>query len=92
LAIAVLGFEPFGRLVETFGPKLRLSLPLRQTPMSTVRLSDIGSWREPRPKADYVALSCKLPDESEYTLAIRASDGDLDRLRSALKTAGVAEF
>jgi hypothetical protein len=37
------------------------------------------------------AAGHKLPNESEYTLAVRPSDCDLDRLREALKTAGVAE-
>jgi len=91
-AIAVRGFGPFGRLMEAFRPlSVRLSMPSHETTMSTVRLTDTSSWRQPRQKADYVAPSCKLPNQSEYTLAVRPSDGDLDRLRNALKTAGVAE-
>jgi hypothetical protein len=91
-AISVRGFGPFGRLMEAFRPlKLKLSLPPRKTTMTTVRLTDLGSTQQPRPKADFVALSCKLPNQSEYTLAVRPSDGDLDQLRSALKDAGVAD-
>jgi hypothetical protein len=91
-AISVRGFGAFGRLMETFRPlKLKLSLPPRETSMSVIRLTDLGSWRIPRPKADFVALSCMLPDQSEYTLAVRPSDGDLGRLRHALKAAGVTE-
>jgi hypothetical protein len=93
-AIQVRGFGLFGRLMEAFAPlKLKLSLVPRETTMSTVRLTriDIGPWREARPKADFVALSCKLPNDSEYTLAVLPSDGDLDRLRNALKIAGVSE-
>jgi hypothetical protein len=90
-AIAVRGFGPFGRLMEAFRPlRLKLSLSPRETTMTTVRLTDIGTWRTPRPKADFVALSCMLPNQSEYTLAVRPSDGDLDRLRHALKTVGVS--
>jgi hypothetical protein len=92
-AIEVRGFGPFGRLMEAFRPlKLKLSLAPRETTMWTTRLPDLGSWQYPtRPKADCVALSCKLPNDSEYTLAVRPSDGDLDRLRDALKMAGVSE-
>jgi hypothetical protein len=78
--------------MEAFRPlRLKLSMPSRETTMSTIRFRDTGSWRELRPKAAYVALSCKLSKKTEYTLAVRPSDGDLDRLRNALKTAGVAE-
>jgi hypothetical protein len=61
--------------------------------MWTVRLRRIaiGPWRAPRPQGDYVALSCKLPNDAEYTLAVRPSDHDFDRLRNALKMAGVQE-
>ena len=91
-AISVRGFGAFGRLMEAFRPlKLKLSLPPCETTMSVVRLTDLGSWRTPRPKADFVALSCTLPNHSEYTLVVRPSDDDLDRLRHALKTAGVSE-
>jgi hypothetical protein len=91
-AISVRGFGAFGRLMEAFRPlKLKLSLSPRATAMSMVRLTDLGSWQIPRPRADFIALSCELPDESEYTLAVRPSDGHLDRLRNALETAGVSE-
>ena len=92
-AIAVRGFGPFGKLMEVFRPlKLKLSLAPQETTISTVCLTDLGSWQYPtRPKVDFVALSCELPDDAEYTLAVRPSDGDLDRLRSALKAAGVRE-
>jgi hypothetical protein len=92
-AIEVRGFGPFGKLMEAFKPnKLRLSLAPGETTMQTVHLTDLASWQYPtRPKADFVALTCKLPDDSEYTLAVRPSDGDLDRLRNALKMAGARE-
>jgi hypothetical protein len=91
-AIKVRGFGPFRRLIEAFG-LAKLSLPPRETTMRTVRLRRIaiGPWRAPWPQGDCVALSCKLPNEAEYTLAVRPSDGDFDRLRKALNTAGVQE-
>jgi hypothetical protein len=88
-AIEVRGFGPFGRLMEAFGP-LKLTLAPRETTMRTARLTRTETWRGPRSKADFVALSSKLPDGSEYTLAVRPSDGDLDRLRNALEMAGVS--
>jgi len=91
-AIEVRGFGPFRRLIEALG-QAKLSLPPHETTMSTVRLRRIaiGPWRAPRPQSDYVALSCKLPNDAEYTLAVRPSDRDFDRLRNALKMAGVQE-
>ena len=91
-AIEVRGFGPFRRLVEALG-KAKLSLRPRETTMWSARLREvaIGPWRAPWPQADYVALSCKLPDDTEYTLAIRPWDGDLDRLKDALKMGGVSE-
>ncbi|MFZ0342405.1 MAG: hypothetical protein WAL31_08730 [Gaiellaceae bacterium] len=91
-AIEVRGFGPLRRLVEGLG-KAKLSLRPRETTMRTGRQGAvaISPWRAPWPQADYVALSCELPDESEYTLAIRPLDGDLDRLEDALKMAGVSE-
>ena len=90
-AIEVRGFGPFRRLIEAFGAKL--SLPPREITMWTVRLRRIaiGPRRAPRPQGDYVALSCKLPNDAEYTLAVRPSDRDFGRLRNALRMAGVQE-
>ena len=91
-AIEVRGFGPFRKLVEAFA-LAKLSLPPRETTMGKVRLRRIaiGPWRAPRPQADYMALSCKLPNDAEYTIAVRPSDRDFDRLRNALKLAGVRE-
>jgi hypothetical protein len=89
--IEVLGFGPFRRLIELFGA--RLSLPTRETTMWTVRLSAlrIGGWRSPRPQVDHLALSCKVRNDSEYTLAVRPYSGQLEVLRDALKAVGVKE-
>jgi hypothetical protein len=89
-AIVVRGFGPFRRLIEAFG-RIKLSLPPRETALRTIRLGrlSIGPWRAPWPEGDYVALSCRLPNNAQYTLAVRPSDRDFDRLITALKTAGV---
>jgi hypothetical protein len=91
-AIEVRGFGPFRRLIEAFG-RMKLSLLPGETASSTVQLRriSIGPWRALWPQADYVALSCKLPNGAEYTLAVRPSDRDLDRIRTGLKMAGVRE-
>jgi hypothetical protein len=88
-AIEVRGFGPFRKLLEALS-RMKLSLPTRETALETVRMGrvSIGPWAAPRPQADFLALSCKLANGVEYSLAIRPSDGDLDRLRAALRTAG----
>ena len=91
-AIEVRGFGPFRKLLEALG-RMKLSLPPRNTTSSTIRLSriSVGPWRSPWAQADYLALSWKLPNGVEYSLAVRPSDHDLDRLSTALKMAGVSE-
>lgn len=81
------------RLLETLAPGLTLDLPPQETTMWTVRLgaAAVGPWRLRWPKADFIALSRTLPEGSEYTLAIRPADRDLDRLRAALRKAGVRD-
>jgi len=81
-AIEVRCFGRFGRrLLEVMGPGLRLWLPPRETTMGAVRVG----------RNDLLALSCSRSDGSEYTLAVRPADRDFDRLRNALKRAGVRE-
>jgi hypothetical protein len=85
-AIEVRGFGPFRRVLEGFG-RVKLSLPTRETDLGTVRLRRGAPYRAPWAEADYVALSYELPSGVEYSLAIRPLDGDLERLRAALRTA-----
>ena len=52
----------------------------------------IGKWRVPwLPKREWLALSCPLGDGAEYTLAMRPADRSFERLRAALRMAGVTE-
>jgi hypothetical protein len=86
----VRGFGPFRRALEPFGgPR---SMPPQETVMWTTLISDLDRWRIPwLPKREWLALSCTLASGAEYTLAIRPADGDFDRLRAALRGAGVRE-
>jgi hypothetical protein len=90
-AIEVRGMGPFRRLGRLFG--FELSLAPAETTMETIPLSriTIGPWALPRPKVDYIALSRDNGDGSTYTLALRPRDGNFDRLRDALRKAGVTE-
>ena len=45
-------------------------------------------WLKPR---EWLALSYTLTDGAEYTIAIRPDEDDFDRLRAALRAAGVKE-
>lgn len=83
-AIEVLGLRRLARLM-LFAPTL--TLPTTRTTVWTVALGRMARW----PVRHFVALSYTQPDGSEYTLAVRPSDGDLDRLKSALKSAGAHE-
>ncbi len=87
-AIEVHSLGRFGRrLLELMAPGAKLRLTPRETTMGTLQLG-----QELGPRRGYIALTCKQPDDSDYTLAVRPSDGDVDRLRNALKSAGVREF
>ena len=90
-AIEVRGMGPFRRLGRRFG--FELSFIPNATTMMTIPLSRvvIGGWAVPRPKVDFIALSRETDDGSWYTLALRPSDGNLDRLQEALRKVGVAE-
>ena len=89
--IEVRGMGPFRRLGKWLG--FELSLAPDETTMMTIPLSRvvIGPWAVPRPKVDYIALQRQTGSDSCYTLALRPSDGNLDRLRDALRMARVKE-
>jgi hypothetical protein len=92
-AIEVRGFGPLRRFVEVVG-RANLSLLPGVTTMWTVplpRWSRNAGRKRWGPQADHVALTCKLSEGAEYTLAILPSDRDLDRLKTALRMAGVRE-
>ena len=86
--IEVRDLGAFGRL---FG--LELSLKPRETTMTTLSLGRIliGGTPLPRPLVDFVALTRVRDDGSSYTIALRPRDGDLDRIREALRASGVRE-
>jgi hypothetical protein len=86
--IEVRGFGPFGRVLKLFG--LRLTLPTRETTMFTASLRrlSIGLARFGS-ESEFVALSWTRGDNSSYTVAVRPADGDVDRLKNALRMAGV---
>jgi hypothetical protein len=90
-AIEVRGMGPFRRLGKLFG--FELLLAPTETTMRTIPLSRvvIGPWALSRPKGDYIALSRDTGAGSIYTLALRPRDGNFDRLRDALRMAGVTE-
>ena len=89
-AIEVRGFGPARKLLETFG--VPSSMQPRETVMWTTSIGEsIGRWRVPWTEREWVALTCPVDDGSEYTIALRPSDGDLDHLRDALRAAGVRE-
>jgi hypothetical protein len=91
-AIEIRGFGPFRKAAEAFGGVL-LSLSPWETVLWTTSIGEsLGPlripWLKPR---EWLALSCERSDGIEYTMALRPSDGDLARLRVALRAAGVRE-
>jgi hypothetical protein len=88
--IEVRGFGPFRRALVLFGgPR---SLQPQETVMRTTSISDSDPWRIPGVrKREWLALSCPLGSDAEYTLAVRPADGNFDRLRAVLRSAGVQE-
>ena len=89
-AIEVRGFGPLRGALEAFGgPR---SLQPSQTVMWMTSVGEsIGRWRVPWTEREWLALSSPLGDGTEYTLAVRPADGDFDRLRAALRMAGVSD-
>jgi hypothetical protein len=94
LTDAAIEVQGLGRLLTFIDPLwINPSLEPHQTTMWTTHLSwiVIGPWCVPWPKVDFLALTCTLPDDSEFTLAIRPWRGQFDRLKDALRTVGVGE-
>jgi hypothetical protein len=93
-AIEIRGFGPLSAAAEAFGG-IPMSLSASETVMWTTKISDLGvafgAWRIPWPKREWLAISRARSDETEYTIALRPDDADLNHLRAALQAAGVSE-